>query len=113
LRLDLARIEQRVHDKHAEVIDAIEQNFNQITEKLAEVETEFSNWENEAAGLWESIASEIEERRPDLSDVDVSRSQAPGSTDRFVLFDSGRDYFTQMDAYNAWRDGDELDEAES
>jgi hypothetical protein len=46
-----------------------------------------------------------------LSDVEVPRSQAPGRTDRFVLFDSRRDYFTQMDAYNAWRDGDENGEA--
>ena len=24
-----------------------------------------------------------------------------------MLFNSQRDYFTQMEAYNAWRDGDE------
>jgi hypothetical protein len=57
--------------------------------------------------LWQTIADEIEEQRPDLSGVEVPRSRAPGETDRFVLFDSRRDYFTQIDAYNAWRDGDE------
>ena len=42
-----------------------------------------------------------------FSSVEVPRSEAAGETDRFVLFDSKRDYLSQMDAYNAWRDGDE------
>jgi len=49
----------------------------------------------------------MEARLPDLSDVEIPRSEAPGETDSFVLFDSKRSYFEQMDFYNNWRDGDE------
>ncbi len=98
---------KRIREKHADEIEALEQSFNEITDQLAEIASEFDEWEEEAGELWQTIAAEIEEERPDLSDVEVPRSEAPGETDRFVLFDSRRDYFTQMDAYNAWRDGDE------
>jgi hypothetical protein len=110
LRLRLRTIEQSVRDRHVDKIEELEQNFNDITASLAEVASEFADWEEEAGELWETITVEIEEQRPDLSDVAVPRSDAPGETDRFVLFDSQRDYFSQMDAYNAWRDGDEQGE---
>jgi hypothetical protein len=110
LRLRLRTIDRSVRDKHVDKIEELEQNFNDITASLAEVASEFADWEEEAGELWENITAEIEEERPDLSDVAVPRSDAPGETDRFVLFDSQRDYFTQMDAYNAWRDGDEQGE---
>jgi hypothetical protein len=109
MQLRLRTIDQGVHDKHAEEIEAVTESFNEISDRLAEIESEFEDWEEEADELWETIATEIEEKRPDLSDVEVPRSSARGETDRFVLFDSQRDYFTQMDAYNAWRDGDEFD----
>jgi hypothetical protein len=44
---------------------------------------------------------------PDLSDIEIPRSAVPSETERFVLFDSKRDYLTQMDNYNAWKDGNE------
>ena len=66
---------------------------------------------DEADELWQTIAEEMEERLPDSSDVlsqiEIPRSEAPGETDSFVLFDSKRDYFTQMDFYNSWREGDD------
>jgi hypothetical protein len=105
-QLLLRRITERIHEEHADAIEELEQRFSEITDRLAEVASEFGEWEEEGSALWETITSDLEARRPDLSDVEVPRSQAPGSTDRFVLFDSRRDYFTQMDAYNVWRDGD-------
>src|SRR5262249_42421416 len=104
--LPLKQIEQRICEEHAEKIEELSQRFE-------EIKTELDEWEQEASDLWQDIAAEMEEQLPDLSDVEVPRSQAQGETDRFVLFDSRRDYFTQMDAYNAWRDGDENDEATS
>jgi hypothetical protein len=53
------------------------------------------------------MEEELEEQCPDLSDVEIPRSKAPGGTDRFVLFDSTKDYLSQMDAYNAWRTGED------
>jgi hypothetical protein len=107
INLRLRTIDQRVHDKHADEIETLEQSFDEIVNKFTEIESLLGDWEEDASELWETIATEIEERRPDLSDVEVPQSEAPGETDRFVLFDSQRDYFSQMDAYNAWRDGDE------
>ena len=69
--------------------------------------SDLEDLKEEADELWQTITEEMEERLPDLSDVEIPRSEAPGETDSFVLFDSKRDYFTQMDFYNAWRDGDE------
>jgi hypothetical protein len=49
----------------------------------------------------------MEARLPDLSDVEIPRSEALGKTDSFVPFDSKRSYFEQIDFYNVWREGDE------
>jgi hypothetical protein len=106
-RLRLRNIYESVRARHADKVEELEQSFEEIADSLAAIESQFDDWEEEAGELWETIAAELEEQRPDLSDVEVPRSEAPGETDRFVLFDSQRDYFTQMDAYNAWRDGDE------
>jgi hypothetical protein len=113
LQLRLRKIERRIYEKRADEIEALESDFEVIAEKLRAIASDFDDWEQEASGLWESVAAEMEEKRPDLSNVEVPRSEAAGETDRFVLFDSQRDYFTQMDAYNAWRDGDELCEGDA
>jgi hypothetical protein len=110
-RLSLRRITDSVRGEHVDEIEALQQRFDEIANRLAEIASEFDDWEEQAGELWETIAAELEEQRPDLSDVAVPQSEASGETDRFVLFDSQRDYFTQMDAYNAWRDGDESGEA--
>jgi hypothetical protein len=111
LRLRLRTIEEGIHAHHAGEIESLKTEFETITDEFASVTYMFDDWEERARELWQTVAGEIDEQRPDLSDVEVPRSQAPGETDRFVLFDSRRDYFTQMDAYNAWRDGDENGEA--
>jgi hypothetical protein len=107
LRLRLRTIEEGIHAHRAGEIESLKTEFETITDEFASVTYMFNDWEERARELWQTVAGEIDEQRPDLSDVEVPRSQAPGETDRFVLFDSRRDYFTQMDAYNAWRDGDE------
>jgi hypothetical protein len=111
--LRLRNIEEGIHEKHADEIETLEADFDLIADQLRDITSEFNDWEEKAAELWQTIADEIEEKRPDLSDVEVPRSEARGETDRFVLFDSQRDYFSQMDAYNVWRDGDEQGEAAS
>jgi hypothetical protein len=94
------RITQRVHEQYAEQIEELSSRFNAIVEQLVE-------WETQADDLWSDIADELKELAPDLSDIEIPRSDAPGETERFVLFDSKRDYLTQMDTYNAWKDGAE------
>jgi hypothetical protein len=99
-QLRCQRIVARIHKKYAEEIEELSDRFKEIIGELNE-------WEEEADELWSTIADEIEESAPNLSDIAVPRSEAPGSTDKFALFDSKRDYLTQMDHYNAWKDGGE------
>jgi hypothetical protein len=99
-RLRCERITQRVHEKYAEPIEEMSARFKEIVGKL-------DKWEREADELWGTIAEDLEELAPDLSDIEIPRSDAPGETERFVLFDSKRDYLAQMDRYNAWKAGDE------
>ena len=103
IRLPVRQLEKRIHEKYADEVNALSERFEEIKEQM-------DDWETEASDLWQTISNEIEEGLPDLSDVAAPQSEAPGETSRFVLFDSKRDYFTQMDSYNAWRDGDEFND---
>lgn len=98
--LPLRRIETEVKKKHAERIADIEVRFEEIVSSL-------EDWQAAADELWQTIADELEEQCPSLADVEIPRSEAPGETDKLVLFDSRRSYFEQIDFYNAWRDGEE------
>jgi hypothetical protein len=93
-------LEAEVKADHAEEIKDIEERFDAIMSDLEDLK-------DEAGELWTTLTDEMEERLPDLSEVEIPRSEAFGETDSFVLYDSKRDYFTQMDFYNTWRDGDE------
>jgi hypothetical protein len=96
----LQKIETAVREKHSEEIKDLEESFDEIVASLQE-------WQDEAQELWGKIKAELEQQQPDLSGASVPRPEVPGETDRFVLFDSKRDYFTQLDYYHMWRDGDE------
>lgn len=105
-RLRLRTITESVRKNHADEIEELEQRLTEITDELASTTSEFDEWEAQAGELWTAISTELTVQRPDLAGVNVPRSKARGETDRFVLFDSRHDYFSQMDAYNVWRDGD-------
>jgi hypothetical protein len=111
LDIRFRNIDARVYRNHADEIEALEESFTAITGQVEDIGNLIDEWQAQATGLWHVIATDLAGQRPDLSDVEVPQSQAPGNTDRFALFDSKRDYFTQMDAYNAWRDGDEGSDA--
>jgi hypothetical protein len=103
--LRVVKITKRIHKKYAEQIEELSDRFQQITDELDELKSEIEE-------LYETLDEELEEQAPDLSDIDIPRSNAPGETDRFVLFDSQRDYLTQMDHYNAWKGGNENGECD-
>jgi hypothetical protein len=96
----LNAVEEEIQSKYASEIEAAAERFHTITEEMEE-------WAEEAGALWQTMAGEMEEQKPDLSGVTVPKSEAPGETDKFVLYDSKRSYFEQADYYNAWRDGDD------
>ena len=98
--LPLDQLEAEVKAAHAGAIKEIRDRFDEIMSDLDDLK-------DEAGDLWQTMADEMEEQLPDLSDVEIPRSNARGKTDSFILFDSKRNYLTQMDLYNAWREGDE------
>jgi hypothetical protein len=98
--LPLDVIEEKVKAAHADEIEEMREGYEHIMSEL-------DDWKERAGALWQKITEELEDKLPDLSDVEIPRSEAPGETDTFVLYDSERDYCTQMDFYNAWKDGDE------
>jgi hypothetical protein len=83
--------------------DGLKAEFEQLAAALAA-------WEEKAEPVWQAITKEMIDECPDLSDVEVPRSEASGRTGRFVLFDSSCDYLTQMDHYNVWKDGEATDD---
>jgi len=95
----IVKIEAEIEAKYADEIEAIESDLSSIDDQLQEVA-------GRAQELWDKMEEELEENCPDLSEVEIPRSEASGETNKFVLFDSKRDYLAQMDAYNAWRNGD-------
>ena len=109
LLVEIAMAEHDVRSAYAEQIAAVGADFDTIVAGFQEVASRLDGWRERASRLWQILADEMRDRSPDPSEVEIPRSQAPGKTDRFALFDSRRDYLTQMDAYNAWRDGAEPD----
>lgn len=98
--LKLREIENEIEEEHEDEIAELQNRFEAITDML-------ENWRTDAAELWGEMSDALEQRMPDFSEVEVPRANVRGDTDRFVLFDSTRDYFTQMDYYNLWRGGEE------
>jgi hypothetical protein len=90
----------QIEKKHTEEIEELESDLQEIAHSLYE-------WTERAQELWTTMAEELEEKKPDLSAVEVPVPEVSGETDSFILFDSKRDYFTQIDCYNQWKDGEE------
>ena len=54
------------------------------------------------------ITSHTNVARPHITSAPTTlKARTVMKVSRFVLFDSRRDYLEQMDAYNAWKEGDE------
>jgi hypothetical protein len=92
-------IEAAVLDEHAAEIEALNNRYQDFYRAL-------EGWEESASALWQTLAEKMQDRAPDLSDVAVPRPEVSGSSNGFVLFDSRRDYLTQLDHYHKWRDGE-------
>ena len=78
--IPLDMIEANVKAAHADEIEEIEDRFESI-------KSEFDELKEEADALWQTMVDEMEEQIPDLSDVEIPRSEAPGETESFVLFE--------------------------
>ncbi len=96
LNHQLREIERAAAEPHQEKID-------QLTSAYEEIVADLGAWEESAAALWSTITEELEEERPDLGAFEKPKARPANEPDGFVLFDSKRDYLTQMDHYHAWQ----------
>ncbi len=96
LNRQLREIEETVTESHQEGIDELTLAYEGI---VADLEA----WERNAEDLWSTITEELEEEQPDLSEFAKPKARPANEPDGFVLFDSKRDYLTQLDRYHEWQ----------
>jgi len=96
LRRHLREIAETITEPYQDDIDQHTSEYEQITGELRA-------WEDSAEGLWSAIAEKMEEEEPDLSEFEKPKARPANEPDGFVLFDSGRDYVTQLDHYHKWQ----------
>ena len=66
-------------------------------------ERSYSEWESRADDVWCTIADELRDNAPDLSEFEKPEPQPVQEDDGFVLYDSKRDYLRQLDHYHHWQ----------
>ncbi len=96
LRHRLREIQAAVTEPHQDEIDELTSDYEGIVASL-------EAWERSAEDLWSTITEELEEAQPNLSDFEKPEARPANEPDGFVLFDSKRDYLTQMDRYHEWQ----------
>ena len=96
LNHQLREIAETVTEPHQDEIDQLTSDYEDIVARL-------EAWERSAEDLWSTITEELEEEQPDLEEFEKPKARPANEPDGFVLFDSKRDYLTQMDHYHAWQ----------
>ena len=97
----LTKIRDEVTESHQDEIDELTSKYDDVVSAVRTLEETAEAWEESAADLWETIADELREQKPDLPEPPTARPA--NEPDGFVLFDSKRDYLNQIDAYREWQ----------
>jgi hypothetical protein len=92
----LSQIEEEVVEKHSEEIEELQSEH-------ADIASQYDDWEESAEETWEKISEEIALLKPEVSEDDIPVAEPDGDPDQPPLFDSKRDYLTQIDHYHAWQ----------
>ncbi len=92
----LAQIEGVVIEGHSEAIEELKSDY-------AEIEELFEDWEQRAEETWNVIHDELAPLAPEVSEEDIPTAEPGGDPEEPPLFDSKRDYFTQIDHYHDWQ----------
>ena len=93
---DLRDIEEQVTAPYKEVLDRLRCDFELIEE-------EYREWEKQADETWSRISEEMEPLIPEILPDDLPKTEPEGDPDKPALFDSKRDYLTQIDHYHQWQ----------
>jgi hypothetical protein len=95
IREYIERAEEEVHGRYQEQIDAVQEKYSQLRQQMADLR-------EHAQDLWHRIADDLEAEAPYVCDDDVPQARDE-SHQLTPLFDSGRDYLTQLDSYRRWQ----------
>jgi hypothetical protein len=91
----IRQAEEEVHGRYREQVAAVQEEYLQLRQALADLR-------DRAEGLWEQIAEDLLDEAPYVGAGDVPQPRA--EDDQLTpLFDSGRDYLTQLDWYRRWQ----------
>ena len=91
----IVQAEEEVHGRYQDQIEAVHEEYSQLRQQLIDLR-------ERAQGLWDQIADDLLDEAPYVSADDVP--QAREEDDQLApLFDSGRDYLTQIDWYRRWQ----------
>jgi hypothetical protein len=96
----LSTLNQEAHDSHRNEINELASHWGQI---VSDYENAIEEWTDRAKTVWDAIAEDLDERKPDLSDIEWPEP-AEGDEDVDPLFCSSRDYVEQIDRYKKHQD---------
>ena len=91
----LSEIANEVHERHQAALFDLQGEYEHLASQA-------EDWEGRAGELWSEISDELESSRPDLKDFPKPEPR-PANEPASVLFDSSRDYLTQLDSYRDWQ----------
>lgn len=97
-----ARLDAHLREITERVLAAHEDDIEELREEYQVIASECEDWQVSADKLWSAIALELDSQRPDLADFPKPEPR-PARQPPDLLFDSRRDYLTQLDAYRAWQ----------
>ncbi len=92
----LREIEEKAMEPYGEEIEELEDEYNGIIASLQE-------WENGADEFWAKISDRMKPMAPDIDDYEIPKPRPANDPDGFLLFDSKRDYLSQLDHYHTWQ----------
>jgi hypothetical protein len=98
---DAATIEEDLREIEEEIYDEFEDEITTVKERYSGILKALEDLQKDSAGLWQQIAARLLAEAPPVAQDDVP--QAPAVAQEAPLFDSKRDYLTQLDWYRDWQ----------
>ena len=99
---ELDAISDEVYDRPE--LAALKEKWEELTQRY---DHDFAALLDEISETFKCIKDELEERKPDLSEWEQPKPKECQATER-AIFDSNRDYLSQIEAYKRFQSGDEI-----
>ena len=97
LRSAFEDVQDAVAVEQAAIADLIQECEARIAQHERAIEQHLDRWRARAAPVWESIREAIEDRLPDLTEIEWPQPEPPDEPE--ALYDSRRDYVEQIARY--------------